>query len=193
MTKLKDCYYTGLWASGYVWSTKKELSGHLSSSGSAYSEPRALPVSIYDIELLCNAITGNFMISCNRYSVEEEPEKFKNLQPFTLEGPYQIVERDPLGCVKSMRLCIDSTWYTMEKGLCVSLPIPNGEAYFCFTSRLNQPRQNLTPPFFGRTDEQKYELLQSSEEEIIQSCVHTNSDEDLGTFPDEFDFDALFD
>ena len=178
---VRDFFYTGLWASGYIW-----------SNPSPRDEAQSFPVFIRDIELVGDASSDKFTLFCKTVRMVANGKKFKKMDPFKIKGEYKV-HRNEYRHVKSVELYIHNNVYTIKTGACVSLPIPNGEAFFCFTSNLPEPDYNLTPDFFQQTDAEKERILQGpAEDPLIDCCIEEFAVEDYESKHEEFDFDALF-
>ena len=182
-TMLKDFLYTGLWASGYIWSTTDPK-----------KEPQTLPVTIRDIEIFGDVLTNQFTLSCKRVRLEWKEKKFRTMDPFKMKGNYHV-ERNERGYVESVSIWVHDKSYTIKNGDCVSLPIPNGQAYFAFTSKMPKPDRNLSPAFFEQTNEQMRSILELCGHRQLQGfSVEEFPYEAMNAdLSDEFDFEALFD
>jgi len=183
-TIVRDFFYTGLWASGYIW-----------SNPSPREEAQSFPVFIRDIELIGDESSDKFTLFCKTVRMVANGKKFKKMDPFKIKGEYKV-HRNEYRHVKSVELYIHNKFYTIQTGACVSLPIPNGEAFFCFTSNLPEPDYNLTPEFFQQTDAEKQRVLQESPEyqQLVDQCLEEFPVQyDDESKDDEFDFETLFD
>jgi hypothetical protein len=180
---LKDFFYTGLWASGYIRSNRDPK-----------KEPQTFPVTIRDIEIFGDVLTNQFTLSCKSVRLEWKEKKFRKMDSFKVKGSYHV-DRNERGYVESVTLWMHDNPYTIKNGDCVSLPIPNGQAYFAFTSKMPKPDRNLSPAFFEHTDEQMRSILELCGDGQLQGCsVEEFSHEGMldADLSDEFDFEALF-
>tara|TARA_B100000902_G_scaffold22504_1_gene27145 strand:- start:560 stop:1048 length:489 start_codon:yes stop_codon:yes gene_type:complete len=116
--------YTGVWASGYM------------RGKSAFSR-----ISITDIDLIVD-IDNRFVLRAQ--SVEAED---RTLAPFCLTGTAKVVYEDS-GMVKEILLSsvsydnvlLEDNTFSVTRTKCTRLPIPYGEAFFCFSSRISKPQ-----------------------------------------------------
>ena len=149
--------YTGVWASGYMKRAKDFLC-----------------VSIKNINLTV-FVDDTFSLQVNNVIADDTI-----LDPFNISGKAQVLYKSngeiseillsELYCKKE--LLDDSTIFSISKERCTRLPIPCGEAFFCFSSRL--------PELQCR----RYEEELKSNEILF---------EELSPNPlDDFDFDEIF-
>lgn len=151
--------YTGVWASGYM--RRKDTFAR---------------VSIKDISLVVH-LDNTFNLTADTVYSEESV-----VDPFLLTGKAQVLYEsngdvgEILLSEVSYKNCTleHSTIFSVNRKKCTRLPIPYGEAFFCFSSRL--------PPIDFN--------FQSREEP--HAVVHLNNSSD-GEDIEEMSFEDLFD
>ena len=171
--------YTGVWASGYT------------KCKDTFSR-----VSIKNISLIVHT-DNSFRLSAGTVLSEDS-----NLSPFALTGKANILY-EKTGDVSEIILSEithdnatleQETLFSISRKKCTRLPIPNGEAFFCFSSRLppvdysfeataedeSEVEEPASPPFFGE------EVEEMSFDEVFETLNHSSLD---GT---GFDADSYF-
>lgn len=140
--------YTGVWASGYT------------KCKDTFSR-----VNIKNITLIVNT-DNSFKLSAGIVVSEEE----SNLSPFALIGKANVIYENT-GDISEILLSEISynnatlehdTIFSVSRKKCTRLPIPNGEAFFCFSSRLPPVNYSFKRPekdtavetFFGEDVEE---------------------------------------
>jgi len=116
--------YTGVWGSGYM------------RGKSAFSR-----ISIKDIDLVVD-IDNRFVLRAETVETED-----RSLAPFCLTGTAEVVYEDS-GMVKEILLSsvsydnvlLEDNTFSVTRTKCTRLPIPYGEAFFCFSSRIHKPQ-----------------------------------------------------
>lgn len=112
--------YTGVWASGYM------------RGKSAFSR-----ISIKDIDLIVD-IDNRFVLRADTVEAED-----RALAPFCLTGTAKVVYEDSgmikeilLSSVSCGNVLLEDNTFSISRTKCTRLPIPFGEAFFCFSSRI---------------------------------------------------------
>ena len=114
--------YTGIWGSGYM-----------------KRADNFIRVNIKDITLVVH-IDNTFVLTASTVYSDDF-----SLEPFSLNGQAKVVY-ESTGEIHEILLskisynhCTleDQTTFSVSKKKCTCLPIPHGEAFFCFSSRLS--------------------------------------------------------
>jgi hypothetical protein len=148
--------YTGVWASGYM--KRKDA---------------FLRVSIKGISLVVHT-DNTFRLSAKEVMTEND----ESVDSFTLTGNAQLLYEDT-GDVSEVilseltyqgRPAENATVFSISRRKCTRLPIPDGEAFFCFSSRLphvsfESKRREL---LFSDTDADMESMADMSFEDLFE-------------------------